>query len=636
MKVKTMNRNFLSALLLLFATLDFSGSQRAVADQATQPTAATRINPKDGAEMVLVPAGPFKMGVDPMPTDVEHRKQVNTPKHEVALDAYWIYKYPVTVRQYKKFIAETSGMNLGWGVSGKMPPEPLWGWKDDHPMVNVNWWEAVAYARWAGAALPTEAQWEKAARGTDERLYPWGNEWDPKRCVHSDKVWGDIESTRPVGSCPDGASPYGAMDMAGNVWQWCSDFYNDHYYRTSPASNPTGPAQQTTVRSVRGGAWPLCKPKCFRTVNRDWCRVPELWSMDAGFRCVVTGSNPQLSAQTPPPIPAPVATPAPAIASAATTGAQPVMPTPGGQAKAGEQQYLYALDATGGTIFKINLADPEYKVEVLGSAGANVSLDFDSKGNIYAAGGTISKRTPDGKTKPFLTGLRMGFACVIDSKDNLYFADYQKKNCRTWKIPLNKVTDDMLPITVTYKDEDQEQDPDIKPAGLLIQVHNLKGNPYGLSCDAYDNVYMTRLSSDFPSFYRFTPEGKVSEGGWGSNWPRQVIINADGSFTALGGPIMKVSKGGLRIGMFAPDIDFHHSTSISFDDHGILYQATPPAKAEKVTDWNDPNPKDPEFRSHVYKYTPDGERSEIARMGRNLWFSMVYPKTKYPTTKPAE
>ena len=107
----------------------------------------TKTNPKDGAEMVLVPAGPFKMGIDPIPMDQENRKQVNTPKHEVTLDAYWIYKYPVTVKQYKKFIADTNG---------KMPPEPLWGWKDDHPMVIVAWQDAVNYAKWAGAALPTE------------------------------------------------------------------------------------------------------------------------------------------------------------------------------------------------------------------------------------------------------------------------------------------------------------------------------------------------------------------------------------------------------------------------------------------------------------------------------------------------
>ena len=269
----------------------------------------TKINPKDGAEMVFVPAGPFKMGIDPIPMDIEKREQFNTPKHEVTLDGYWIYKYPVTVKQYKKFIAETQGAKPAPGTTGKMPDEPLWGWKDDHPMVMVTWADAVAYAKWAGAALPTEAQWEKAARGTDERLYPWGNEWNPKLCVHSDKVWGDHKSTEPVGSHPGNVSPYGAMDMAGNIWEWCNDWWKNDYYKESPANNPTGPLKQTWTipansyagvdykehinygffRVARGGAWTLCKPKCFQSVNRDWGIAPGLFTMDLGFRCVVNG-----------------------------------------------------------------------------------------------------------------------------------------------------------------------------------------------------------------------------------------------------------------------------------------------------------------------------------------------------------
>ena len=167
-----------------------------------------------------------------------------------------------------------------------MPPEPLWGWKDDHPMVNITFPEAIGYAMWAGAKLPTEAQWEKAARGTDERLYPWGNTWDPKLCVHSDKVWGDHKSTDPVGSHPGNVSPYGAMDMAGNIWEWCNDFWKADYYKESPANNPPGP-KQTIMQVARGGAWPLCDPKCFQSVNRDWCIAPSLFTMDIGFRCVV-------------------------------------------------------------------------------------------------------------------------------------------------------------------------------------------------------------------------------------------------------------------------------------------------------------------------------------------------------------
>ena len=88
-------------------------------------------------------------------------------------------------------------------------------------MVNVDWNDANAYAEWAGAALPTEAEWEKAARGTDGRIYPWGNDWDRTKCVNA------VHSTMPVGSIPAGASPYGCQDMAGNVWQWCADWYDD-------------------------------------------------------------------------------------------------------------------------------------------------------------------------------------------------------------------------------------------------------------------------------------------------------------------------------------------------------------------------------------------------------------------------
>jgi len=99
-----------------------------------------------------------------------------------------------------------------------------WKWQDDHPIVNVSWDDAVAYAKWAGAALPTEAQWEKAARGTDGRQYPWGNDWDAAKFVSS--FGGNAGGTKPVGSCPDGISPYGALDMAGNVWEWCADWYD--------------------------------------------------------------------------------------------------------------------------------------------------------------------------------------------------------------------------------------------------------------------------------------------------------------------------------------------------------------------------------------------------------------------------
>jgi len=154
--------------------------------------------------MVYVPVGEFMMGSDPRPYD-----EVLQPK--VYLDGFWMYRHPVAVAQYRRFCSETGR---------KMPMPPSWGWKEDHPIVNVTWDDAKAYADWAGVALPTEAQWEKAAGGTDGRVYPWGKTFDASKAVCS--VWSRRSSTAPVGSIPAGASPYGCLDMAGNVWEWCS------------------------------------------------------------------------------------------------------------------------------------------------------------------------------------------------------------------------------------------------------------------------------------------------------------------------------------------------------------------------------------------------------------------------------
>ena len=225
----------------------------------------TRINLKDGAEMVYVPAGEFTMGDNDLNKEAYH-----CPEHRIYLDAYWTYKSDVTVAQYRKFCKATGR---------KMPPAPRWGWKADHPVVNVTWYEAKAYCAWAGAALPTEAQWEKAARGTDGRRYPWGNDWDPGRLR-----WGP-GGTAPVGSDPGGASPYGCLDMAGNVWQWCADWYDDNYYAHSPVRNPAGPATGTD-RVVRGGSWSGSDEYVFRSAARDYWEPVDRDGY-GGFRCVV-------------------------------------------------------------------------------------------------------------------------------------------------------------------------------------------------------------------------------------------------------------------------------------------------------------------------------------------------------------
>lgn len=240
----------------------------------------TRRNTKDDAEMVFVPAGEFTMGSDS--GEPEER-----PAHKVKLDAYWIYKNPVTVAQYKQFCHETGH---------PMPPKPerwaskKWDWEDDHPIVNVTWKDATEYCNWAKVRLPTEAEWEKAARGSEGFLYPWGNEFDPNKLWRSRENFGGVgerEKTARVESFTNGASPYGALDMAGNVWQWVADLYDEGYYKDAPKQNPTGPASNTGERVIRGGSWSDVDPTTFRSSHR-FSFNPEAYDENLGFRCALS------------------------------------------------------------------------------------------------------------------------------------------------------------------------------------------------------------------------------------------------------------------------------------------------------------------------------------------------------------
>jgi len=287
----------------------------------------TRTRPADGMSMVYVPAGEFEMGNTGIQWiwngslhDFDLGLQVYTdesPQHVIYLDAFWIDQTEVTVAMFRSFVEatgyETTAEREGWGAPwNDGPKEEEWphvpgaDWQhprgpdsnaeNDHPVVQVSWEDATAYCEWAGGQLPTEAQWEKAARGIDGRLWPWGNTFEGNRGSFCDAqcpverqkqhTYDDgYAFTAPVGSFPLGASPYGALDMAGNVWEWVADWYKDSYYSDSPGENPTG-LPFGTERTQRGGAW---------YDNESWVRTTVRHSTpplnrcdDLGFRCGVS------------------------------------------------------------------------------------------------------------------------------------------------------------------------------------------------------------------------------------------------------------------------------------------------------------------------------------------------------------
>ncbi|NJL27691.1 MAG: SUMF1/EgtB/PvdO family nonheme iron enzyme [Thermoanaerobaculia bacterium] len=210
-----------------------------------------RMNEKDGSVLIYVPVGVYTLGTN---EDLEAYREEDRhwpkPEHTVRLTPYWIGKYPVTNAQYRRFLEANPRQKEPDSWNDKQFNEP------EQPVVGVSWMEAIAYCRWAGLELPSEAQWEAAARGIDRRSYPWGNEKPSPELANFD---GRERRTTPVGAYPKGAGPYGTLDQAGNVWEWCADaFKGDAYAKRDGQENPVvvGDDRDESVRRVvRGGSW---------------------------------------------------------------------------------------------------------------------------------------------------------------------------------------------------------------------------------------------------------------------------------------------------------------------------------------------------------------------------------------------
>ncbi len=221
-------------------------------------------------QLILIPAGSFLMGED-------SGRASNQPQREVYLDAYYIQKTEVTVSQFLEFLAATDYRSIGWQ---DLPEDP-----SNLPATRVLWRDADVYCEWLGLRLPTEAEWEKAARGTGGRFYPWGNDWQPRNADGADSGFDDV---RPVGSYPQGASPYGLLDMSGNAAEWVSDYYDAAYYTYSPSENPQG-TSIVLDHVLRGGSFASSPEKLttfFRNSSHSVLPNPRV-----GFRCAISATD---------------------------------------------------------------------------------------------------------------------------------------------------------------------------------------------------------------------------------------------------------------------------------------------------------------------------------------------------------
>jgi formylglycine-generating enzyme required for sulfatase activity len=264
--------------------------------------------------LIKIPAGEFLMGSD--------ERSEEQPPHQVYLDEYFIGRYPVTNAEFSKFVQAGGygdarfwelAIQDGWWKDGKfkgrydqVPRDRPYQFSapfnlPNHPAVGITWYEATAYAMWAGMRLPTEAEWEKAARGTDGRRYPWGNTFDATRCNSAESRTAQNwlarvpllsrfvraeGATTPIGQfSPRGDSPYGVTDMAGNVWEWCADWFGENYYKNSPTQNPKG-SDSGEYRVLRGCAFVVVSVDV-RAASRGR-NLPVVGFHGIGFRVVAS------------------------------------------------------------------------------------------------------------------------------------------------------------------------------------------------------------------------------------------------------------------------------------------------------------------------------------------------------------
>lgn len=250
--------------------------------------ASTQVSTKDGMTLLYVSAGEFTMGAASSDLQADPWER---PQHQVYLDAFWIDQTEVTNAMYAQCVQAMACQAPSHTTSYTRASYYGNAQFDTYPVVYVSWNDAKAYCQWASGDLPTEAQWEKAARGDDQRTYPWGN--DPisgsrlnfcdANCPfdRKDKSINDgYADTAPVGNYPDGASPCGALDLVGNVWEWVADRHGS--YPSSPSSNPTGPTLGD-ARVLRGGSWIDAATVVRASVRAG--SVPELRDGGIGFRC---------------------------------------------------------------------------------------------------------------------------------------------------------------------------------------------------------------------------------------------------------------------------------------------------------------------------------------------------------------